>query len=234
MINGMNQMRDRMSTGRPGLPEEKLVKLLFYKLKGVSNNKVAKRLDIASATVNKYWKMYEDGEIEESIVEKAKNSIDLVNNVGRVASNMGVRDDLTPAVNPEHDSLLPIDEIINTAALARIFNTAIKQASGDFIEEEITGHVVQASNNPAGLKSKFGFVLDESEKMIVKLKRTPPSAKNLTALIEYFKTNGIDVLAGAKKEMGIDVGDTTIDMTKLTAEEAGSAYQQLMNGDNDD
>ncbi len=231
-INGLNRMRDRVSTGRPGLADEVLVKLLLYKFKNIKNTRVAKLLHIANSTVARYWAMYEAGEIEERLVNAAKEAYDLSNGVGEIAERVGVHEDLTPVLQEGEQALIRVDEIVDVAVLSKIFKASIKIASGEYVEEKITGKAVKQVAANGAIPSKFGYSIEPDATVVIDLQKTRPDPKPLMALIDYFKMHGIDCLTGLKKELGLDT-DETIDMSKMSPEEAGSAYQQLMNGEKD-
>lgn len=233
-INGINSMREVENKGRPGLSDDKIVQLLLYKFRNQTNYKISKLLKIAPSTVNKYWSMYEKDEIDPKLVEAAQKSYEMVASVGNIAENVGVKEDLTPLCDAEEQSLVKVDEILNMAAVSKIFQAAMKEASGEFIEEKITGSGIKHSNNPNGIVSKFGFTIDEEARVVVDLQRSRPNIKNLMSLVEFFKNHGIDCFKALKEELGISGDSEGIDISDLSPEEAGSAYQQLMNGETDD
>lgn len=226
----IQQEKEVENKGRPGLTPETLAKLLFYKFKNLSNVKVAKKMQLALTTVNKYWAMYQADEIAPEIIEQAKGLYEVESNLSLVGQSLGVNESLITPIDPSESALVRIDEVINMAVLSKIVNAAIKEASGEFVKEKIDGMGIKKNTGTNGVGTKFGYMIDDERKVILSLERLPPNPRNLMTIVEFLKKQGIDTFEHIRTELGIE-DDTGIDLSDMTPEEASSEYMQLVNGD---
>jgi hypothetical protein len=119
-------------------------------------------------------------------------------------------------------------------ALIKIVSASVREASGEYVREKITGKGVRRQfAQPGDITTKFGYVLDDDTKVVLDLERQAPNPKNFMTITEFLKKNGIDVFDSVRKQLGIN-DDEQVDLSSMTPEAASAQYQQLMSGESND
>lgn len=230
-LNGIQQLNDLTDKGRPGLSDKEIARLIYYFMKGIPQIRIAEKLKVSANTVNKYTALYREKKLPNHIVEAA-NGYKEVTEIAKaygVAEEAILKDDTAFT-----EDMISVFDVVRMDTLVRIVDAAVREASGEYVKEKITGAGVRRNAKSTGLVStKFGYDIDDETKVILDVERQPPDPKNFIRITEFLKMNGIDVFERVRNELGINT-KKTVDLSEMSPADASAQYTQMLTGETDD